>query len=89
MKPKTFTSIKTIIDQWDSAELLAIHCPQDEYDSEIKKLTLYIQSNESLNEKEFGKYIYKILTEYLGNQFQETEERCLEISKKILEKVCK
>jgi len=80
MNQKLFTLVKTIIDKWDPAKLLAIHCPRDEYHSEIREITIYIEQQEKLKEDELGIYIHKIFNDYLGNQFHETIEKSIEVS---------
>ncbi|WP_458121622.1 hypothetical protein [Paenibacillus sp. Z6-24] len=87
MNPKLFALVKTIIDEWDPAELLAIHCPSDEYHSEIREITIYIEQQETISENELGYYIYKIFNDYLGDQFQETKEKSIEISRRIINEI--
>ncbi|WP_256762178.1 hypothetical protein [Cohnella sp. WQ 127256] len=87
MNPTLFSSVKAIINEWDPAQLLTIHCPEDEYHSEIREICRYIEMNDDKNlySKDMGANLHKIFKDYLGNEFQETEEKSVEISKKIIE----
>ncbi|MCJ8010153.1 hypothetical protein MUG84_00160 [Paenibacillus sp. KQZ6P-2] len=83
MNNQIFIQVKPIINEWDPAGLLAIHCPDDEYHSEIREICHYIESLDTKDYKLLGLHIYKTFKDYLGNEFQETEEKCFEISLKI------
>jgi len=87
MDQELFTLVKKIINEWDPSKLLAIHCPEDEYHSEIKEITTYIKLQENLKDDDLGIYIYKIFKEYLEEQFNETREKIIEISQRIIKEI--
>lgn len=87
MDLELFTLVKKIINEWDPSELLAIHCPEDEYHSEINEITIYIEAQENLKDDELGNYIYKIFKEYLEEQFNETREKSIEVSQRIIKEI--
>jgi hypothetical protein len=38
----SFEVVKKCIDEWDPVQLLSMECPEDEYESEIRTLSIYI-----------------------------------------------
>ncbi|WP_232697183.1 pyridoxamine 5'-phosphate oxidase family protein [Brevibacillus daliensis] len=68
MQDLLFTKVKEIINSWDPAELLAIHCPEDEYHSEIKEICLQIKSNNNYTSHELGMFIHQTYQSYLPVQ---------------------
>jgi hypothetical protein len=86
MNSNIFLLVKEIINQWDPVQLLAIHCPEDEYHSEIREICKYIETNinQELNDIELSDHIHRIFKEYLGIEYQETEDKSLEISRMII-----
>ncbi|MDQ0062697.1 hypothetical protein [Paenibacillus harenae] len=53
-----FQIVKKFIDQWDPFGLLAIECPPDEYESEIRRITIYITKHlNDLDVHELEKHI--------------------------------
>jgi hypothetical protein len=87
LKPLLFNKVKSIINNWDPVKLLAIHCPDDEYHSEIRAICRYIEEADSLNEIELGTYIYQTFTDFLGKEFRESPDSCIVIGRKIMESV--
>lgn len=87
MKHLLFDKVKTIINVWDPVELLATHCPDDEYHSEIRAICRYIEETDPLNEIELGTQIYQTFKDYLGKEFRESLDSCIVIGRKIMESV--
>lgn len=87
LKPLLFNKVKSIINNWNPVELLAIHCPDDEYHSEIRAICRYIEEADSLNEIELGTQIYQTFKVYLGKEFRESPDSCIVIGRKIMESV--
>ena len=77
----TFSRVKEVIDEWDPFNLLAIYCPEDEYDKEIKEIVEILPKVKGAVElaSEINKIMYKALDE----DFKKSED-CLMIAEKIL-----
>ncbi len=75
--------VKETIDDWDPIDLLAMHCPDDEYDSIsvlISQKTVVISDVESL-----AKYIYDLFVcEFGVPTFDKDLDECRIIAKRIL-----
>jgi len=76
-----YTVVKEIIDKWDPFDLLAIHCPDDEYDSEIREIVVAL-SNLS-NAEELAAEINKILYQAFNEDFRKSSD-CSLIAHEIL-----
>ena len=87
LKPLLFDKVKSIINDWDPVELLAMHCPDDEYHSEIRVICRYVKKTEPLDETELGTFIYQTFRDYCGKEFRESLESCIVIGRKILKSV--
>ncbi|NIK80577.1 hypothetical protein FHS15_005768 [Paenibacillus castaneae] len=56
-----FQIVKMFVDQWDPFGLLAMDCPPDEYESEIRRITIYITKHlNDLDAFELEKHIRSI-----------------------------
>lgn len=77
----TFEAVKKIINEWDPLHLLALDCPDDDYESEIQLIV-----STTLNENDTDKLAEKI-NEVLYKSFEEDFEKsndCFQIADKIL-----
>jgi len=76
-----FEIVKKTIDKWDPYGLLEIHCPQDEYDCEIKEIAEKINNENSIYE------IAEIISKVFTNAFNEPKifsiENCMKIAEQI------
>ncbi|MBB2483237.1 DUF1871 family protein [Bacillus sp. APMAM] len=73
-----------IINEWDPLDLLALDCPDDEYESEIQRIvsaTLNGNNAEKLAEK-----IIEILYKVFEEDLKKTND-CLQIADKILKTI--
>lgn len=85
MNHLTYEEIKQIIDKWDPIGLLAISCPEDEYEPEIKELLARLSDYCSVDET--AKIIYDVFIEMFGaDTFTEELNKCEEIALQILDK---
>ena len=83
-----FKIVKNIIDEWDPIELLAMHCPPDEYDIEIKEIMNFLNKETKL--EELSAKIYYIFLDYFGDDtFTKTKEECSIIADKIIQETKK
>lgn len=81
----SFEQIKIIIDDWDPLELLSIHCPSDEYDTESKAIWEKVQYIENTNQ--IGNVIFNEFTMAFGEDvFKKSMADCLTIAQKIIDK---
>jgi hypothetical protein len=79
----TYEKIKQIIDTWDPIGLLAMDCPEDEYEPEIKEL--FARLNTSLSADKTAKIVYDVFIEMFGaDTFTEELSKCKEIALQIL-----
>lgn len=77
--------VKKIVDKWDPIELLAMHAPPDEYDSESKKVYNLAVANPTISTLELGEIIYTVFIKSFGNDvFTNTLEECKEVANDIL-----
>lgn len=74
-----FDIIKKAIDKCDPCNLLAIHAPPDEYDSESRQIALLINKNSDI------KAIVAIISDVFSRSFNEkfTEEIFIEAAQEI------
>ena len=82
-----FNKIKAIIDEWAPIELLATHCPSDEYDEISMNLSQIASVNldpDSLGKEIYGQFIWA----YGKPTFDKSIEECRAIARKILVGVC-
>jgi hypothetical protein len=77
-----FTIVKEIIDKWDPFDLLAIHCPDDEYESEIREIVNTLSN--ITNAEELAAKIKNILYQALDEDFKKSND-CIVIAHEILE----
>ena len=74
--------VKKTINDWDPADLLCIHCPDDEYDNEIDDIIKALPKIK--NTEELAKAIQNIFTEYFGENYYKWEyKQCFIIADKI------
>ena len=81
-----YNIIKKIIDKWDPCGLLAGGAPKDEFNDEIKKISSKINSNSNIND------IANIISNIFLNSFNDKSfsvKNCIEVAKKIKEKIGK
>lgn len=78
-----FYKVKAIIDEWDPIDLLASHCPNDEYDDISFWIAQKIQT--VTNGEELANYIYDVFDRQFGiPTFDKNLDDCRVIAKKIL-----
>ncbi|OCA92579.1 DUF1871 family protein [Pseudobacillus wudalianchiensis] len=77
---KTFTIVEEIINQWDPLDLLAIDCPCDEYEFEIRQVAAAALRID--NAEELVREITEILYKAFDEDFKKSKD-CLEIANKI------
>ncbi|MFC5448457.1 hypothetical protein [Paenibacillus aestuarii] len=62
--------VKRYIDKWDPAHLLAIDAPEDEYDGEVRTITIFItQHVEDLSVEALSQKILEICSEAFEEDF--------------------
>lgn len=76
-----FSIVKELIDEWDPFNLLAIHCPDDEYDEEIKDIVEVLPKVKSAGELAIE--INKIMYNAFEEDFKKSKD-CLKIAERIL-----
>ncbi|WP_152394271.1 DUF1871 family protein [Paenibacillus guangzhouensis] len=76
-----FTVVKEIIDNWDPIGLLAIHCPDDEYESEIREIVTALSY--TTNAEELASKINNILYQAFEEDFKKSND-CNVIAHEIL-----
>lgn len=76
--------VKHHIDRWDPVKLLAMDCPDDEYDGETRTITIYITKHlDDLDALSLGKAINKVLGDSFRDEFQ-ADEKSIEIASSII-----
>ena len=76
--------VKHYIDRWDPIKLLAMDCPEDEYDGETRTITIYITKHlDDIDALSLGKAINKVLGDSFRDEFQE-DEQSIEIATSII-----
>ncbi|GLC30162.1 YugE family protein [Clostridium omnivorum] len=74
--------VKSIIDEWDPANLLCIYCPDNEYDDEIHEIINALPNIQDV--EELAIVIQNVFTEFFGEQRPKWDyTQCLIIAKKI------
>lgn len=80
-----FNVLKKIIDDWDPIDLLAIHSPYNEYDSETKKILYSISNN--MGEDEIAKVVYDVfISAFNESIFLKNINDCIVVARKIISK---
>ncbi|WP_338752662.1 DUF1871 family protein [Bacillus sp. FJAT-52991] len=81
---KTFKVVENVVNEWDPVDLLAIDCPNDEYDFEIQRI---VSATLSVNNaEELAKKINDILYKAFEENFKKSKD-CLRIADKIFKKI--
>ena len=76
--------VKHHIDKWDPIKLLAMDCPDDEYDGETRTITIYITKHlDDMDALSLGKAINKILGDSFRDEFH-ADEQSTEIASSII-----
>jgi hypothetical protein len=75
-----FSLVKEVIDEWDPFGLLAIHCPEDEYDEEIKDIVEVLPKVNDV--AELANEINRIMYKSFNDDFKKSED-CLMVANKI------
>ncbi|WP_226535930.1 DUF1871 family protein [Fictibacillus halophilus] len=75
-----FSLVKEVINEWDPFDLLAIHCPEDEYDEEIHEIVKVLPNIK--DEEELARGIEQIMSKAFDKDFKKSKD-CLMIAKKI------
>ncbi|OGX68167.1 MAG: hypothetical protein A2189_01525 [Paenibacillus sp. RIFOXYA1_FULL_44_5] len=76
----TFALVKGVIDEWDPFDLLALECPDDEYDNEISDIVEILLSVKDA--EELATAIDQIMFKAFDEDFRKSQE-CLHIARKI------
>ncbi|WP_028553021.1 DUF1871 family protein [Paenibacillus sp. UNC451MF] len=67
--------VKHHIDKWDPIQLLALDCPEDEYDGETRTISIYVTKHlEDIDTDSFSKVINKIFQDSFQNEFVKSHE---------------
>lgn len=78
-----FYKVKETIDEWDPIDLLAMHCPDDEYD----EISLWISQEirTVVDVENLAKYIYDLFVQQFGvPTFDKNLAECRMIAEKII-----
>ena len=79
-----FDKVKKIIDEWDPIDLLAMHCPGDEYDD--ISLLISQKVRPVMDVENLANYIYDLFVyEFDISTFDKTLDECRMIAQKIIE----
>lgn len=77
-----FDKVKEIIDEWDPIDLLAMHCPADEYDD--ISLSISEKARTIMNVDDLANYIYDLFEHEFGiPTFEKNLDDCRIIARKI------
>jgi hypothetical protein len=76
-----FEVIQKIINEWDPLDLLALDCPDDEYESEIQLIVSATLNKD--NADKIGGKINEILYKAFKDDFKKSND-CLKIAERIL-----
>lgn len=69
---ETFKVVEKIVNEWDSFDLLAIYCPDDEYEFEIKRI---VSANFAVNNaEELAGKINGILYKTFEEDFKKSQD---------------
>lgn len=78
-------TVKKVIDEWDPLELLAMNCPDDEYDTEISDIVKLLPNVKSIDELSIG--IHKVFVKWFGQDSLDAEkystQKCYPIAIKV------
>ena len=70
-----FDKVKEIIDEWDPIDLLAMHCPSDEYDDISLSITEKVRTIMSVDD--LANYIYDLFMYEFGiPTFEKSLDEC-------------
>jgi hypothetical protein len=75
-----FSIVKKVIDEWDPFNLLAIHCPDDEYDEEIQDIVEVLPRIKDA--EEMANEINRIMFKAFDKDFKKSND-CLMVGKRI------
>lgn len=76
--------VKEIIDEWDPIDLLAMHCPHDEYDDISILISQKVQTTVDI--ENLAKCIYDLFVYEFGvTTFNKSLDECKMIAEKIIE----
>lgn len=79
-----FDKVKEIIDEWDPIDLLATHCPTDEYDD--ISLSITEKARTIMDVDDLANYIYDLFKYEFGiPTFEKSLDECRKIAQKIME----
>lgn len=79
-----FDKVKKKIDEWDPIDLLAMHCPDDEYNDISFSISEKVQT--TVNIENLANYIYDLFEHEFGvPTFEKTLDDCRIIARKIIE----
>ncbi|MEE1279503.1 MAG: hypothetical protein UHH95_01560 [Oscillospiraceae bacterium] len=77
-----FYKVKEIIDEWDPINLLAMHCPDDEYNDISFSISQKVRT--IVNVEDLANYIYDLFGHEFGiTTFEKTLDDCRIIARKI------
>lgn len=66
--------VKAHLDAWDPLQLLAMDSPDDEYDGEVRSITIHITKHlQSLDEASLSQGIRQVFKKSFGDEFQDHE----------------
>lgn len=69
-----FDKVKKIIDEWDPIDLLAMHCPDDEYNDISFSISEKVQT--TVNIENLANYIYDLFEHEFGvPTFEKTDRK--------------
>ena len=78
-----FDKVKETIDKWDPVDLLAMHCPDNEYDEISFLISKAVQTSKDV--ESLANYIYNLFVYAFGvPTFNKNMEECRNIAKKIM-----
>ena len=82
----SYDVIKKVIDKWDPVELLCIHAPSDEYDSETKEIFDEMNKLEFIEVGIVANIIFSVFSESFGHDvFTLTIGECRTVAQKIID----
>ncbi|NOV02239.1 hypothetical protein [Paenibacillus planticolens] len=77
--------VKHHIDAWDPVKLLALGCPDDEYEGETRTLTIYLTKHlQDLEIHAFSKKIDQLFRSSFGDEYQD-EDGSMQVAGEILQ----
>lgn len=82
----SYNVIKKVIDEWDPVELLCIHTPSDEYDSESKEIFDEMNKLEFIEVGIVANIIFSVFSKSFGHDvFTSTIYECRTVAQKIID----